>query len=491
MTPTLLNNRYQIIRVLGSGGFGETFLAHDIQMPSNRRCVIKQLKPVDNNPQVYQLIQQRFQREAMILEQLGEHNHQIPRLYAYFAENGLFYLVQEYIEGETLLQKVQKQGYLKEAEVKEILINILPVLDYIHGQRIIHRDIKPDNIILRASDNKPVLIDFGAVKISMQTDRQPTNSDNHSIIGTPGFMSSEQSIGRATFSSDIYSLGLTAVYLLTGRAPQEIPSNQLSGEYLWQHLVPEISYDFADILDKAIKKSASDRYIRVKDMQMALQPKRKILIPPKTINPPPASTPLATTTQNTSTPKTSKQASHKKNHQQLIAPWQQGVILSVGLGMFVLIAIVIFPKTQTPMPVIGNQSTKVQPLTKIQAQSLVTRWLNAKKVMFAPPYDQQIASELTTGSLYRNTVGADGEINHLQKQGQHYKFGEQKIESVERFFSQDKEAMIEIKIREARTLYDKNSKIIPENTSYKENTMRYTFKYVDQQWKISSSEKIK
>jgi serine/threonine-protein kinase len=116
MTPMLLKNRYQVIWVLGSGGFGETFLAEDTQMPSGCRCVIKQLKPVVDNPQVYQLVQERFQREAAILEELGG-NNQIPRLNAYFVEDGQFYLVQEYIEGQTLTQKLQ-HGKLSESSVK-------------------------------------------------------------------------------------------------------------------------------------------------------------------------------------------------------------------------------------------------------------------------------------------------------------------------------------------------------------------------------------
>ncbi|MGH2414577.1 MAG: protein kinase domain-containing protein, partial [Microcystaceae cyanobacterium] len=193
----LLNNRYQIIRSLGSGGFGETFLAEDTQMPSLRRCVIKQLKPIHNNPQIYQLVQERFQREAAILEELGGSSNQIPALYAYFQLNELFYLVQEYIEGNTLTAKVKQQGVFSESAVRELLVTLLPVLEYIHSRHIVHRDIKPDNIILRHRDEKPVLIDFGAVRETMSTVINSQGSLASSIIiGTPGYMPSEQAMGK-------------------------------------------------------------------------------------------------------------------------------------------------------------------------------------------------------------------------------------------------------------------------------------------------------
>ncbi len=269
---TLLNNRYRVIRTLGSGGFGETFLAEDTQMPSNRRCVIKQLRPIHNNPQIYQLVQERFQREAAILEDLGGTSNQIPTLYAYFQSDGQFYLVQEWIEGDTLTAKVHEQGLLSESAVREILIHLLPVLEQVHNQRIVHRDIKPDNIILRHRDHKAVLIDFGAVRESMGTvvnsQGLPTSSI---VIGTPGFMPSEQAAGRPVYSSDLYSLGMTAIYLLTGKQPQELETDSRSGEIIWQRHALSISPTLAGVIDRAIAYHPRDRFATAKEMLDALQ----------------------------------------------------------------------------------------------------------------------------------------------------------------------------------------------------------------------------
>ncbi|MBD2384585.1 serine/threonine-protein kinase [Cylindrospermum sp. FACHB-282] len=272
MTTTLLNNRYQVIQVLGAGGFGETFLAEDTHMPSRRRCVIKQLKPITNDPQTYQLIQQRFEREAATLEYLGKSSDQIPELYAYFSENGQFYLVQEWILGQTLSNIVQSKGYESETAVRDILLSLLSVLDYVHSKGIIHRDIKPDNIILRALDNKPVLIDFGAVK---ETIRSVVNSSGHPtqslVIGTPGYMPSEQAVGRPVYATDIYSLGLTAIYLLTGKHPQELETNPQTGEILWQNHAPRVSPQLAMVLNQTIRPHTSDRYSTASKMLYALQ----------------------------------------------------------------------------------------------------------------------------------------------------------------------------------------------------------------------------
>ncbi len=272
MTLTLLNNRYRVLQTLGGGGFSNTFLAEDIHMPSARRCVIKQLKPVTNEPQTYKLIQERFQREAAVLEDLGDGNNQIPKLYAYFTEAGQFYLIQEFIEGDTLTKRVEKQGILSENEVKQLLISLLPVLDYVHSRQMVHRDIKPDNIIIRSRDNLPVLIDFGAVKEAMNTVvNDPRNSAQSMVIGTPGYMPSEQAGGRPTFSSDLYSLGLTAVFLLTGKIPQDLETDARTAEFMWRRYAPNINSNLAMVLDQAIRFNARDRFGNTKAMLNALQ----------------------------------------------------------------------------------------------------------------------------------------------------------------------------------------------------------------------------
>jgi serine/threonine-protein kinase len=281
MNPVLLNNRYRILQELGMGGFGQTFLAEDTQMPSKRRCVIKQLKPVTGNPEIYQIVQERFAREAAVLEQLGDGNAQIPKLFAYFELEGQFYLVQEWIEGGTLTKKVQTSGPQSEAQVRSLLTKILPVLTYVHSFRIVHRDIKPDNIMLRPSnpgsfspgEDIPILIDFGAVKETMATAMSSSGGVTNSIaIGSPGFMSAEQAAGRPLYSSDLYSLGLTAIYMLTGKIPQEFPTDPATGEILWRSDAPTVSPGFAMVLDRAIRFNPRDRFPTAQEMLDALKP---------------------------------------------------------------------------------------------------------------------------------------------------------------------------------------------------------------------------
>ncbi len=343
----LLNNRYQIIRTLGSGGFGDTFLAEDTQMPSQRRCVIKQLKPIENNPQIYQLVQERFAREGAILEELGGVSEQIPTLYAYFCLEEQFYLVQEWVEGDTLTTKVQQQGLFNESSVREILSNLLPVLDFVHSKRIVHRDIKPDNIIWRHSDSKPVLIDFGAVRETMATVVNSQGSLTRSIIiGTPGYMPSEQAAGRAVYSSDLYSLGLTIVYLLSGKSPQQLETDSNTGEILWESEVGNISASLKTVIDRAIAFHPRERFSTALEMLQALQ----------TATPFPATVPFqhqaATSnqpTQSLSQQQNTKYQENQSSKQLGILP--QSIVIGSVIGLFTIGGLwLLIPRNITPQP---------------------------------------------------------------------------------------------------------------------------------------------
>jgi serine/threonine protein kinase, bacterial len=180
--------------------------------------------------------------------------------------------VQEYVEGETLLQVLKREGPLEQKFVLDLLEQVLPVLDFLHGQKIIHRDIKPENIILREKDGKPVLIDFGAVKESVNPMAHGETSRPFSIIvGSPGYMSPEQAAGRPSYASDIYSLGMTAIAMLTGKAPQEFTPNYFTQELNWREYMPSLPFNFLKFIERAVRFNPQDRFSSVQQMRQALK----------------------------------------------------------------------------------------------------------------------------------------------------------------------------------------------------------------------------
>src|SRR6476646_10788676 len=209
MLGRLLGARYKVIQVLGSGGFGQTYIAEDTQRPGNPPCVLKHLNFATHHPQVLQQVRRLFYSEAETLEKLGRHHDQIPQLLAYFEEAQEFYLVQEFIPGNPLSVELPAGTKLSEAQVIAILEDVLGVLTYIHSQGVIHRDIKPDNLIRRQQDGRLVLIDFGAVKTINTQVAEAAGQTHLSVpIYTSGYGASEQCLGKPRFSSDIYALGV-------------------------------------------------------------------------------------------------------------------------------------------------------------------------------------------------------------------------------------------------------------------------------------------
>lgn len=255
MINTILKSRYKIIQKLGEGGFGETYIAEDLDIPSHPkpRCVVKRLQPAIIEPEISRL----FEQEAQILYNLGKNHDQIPNLNAYFQENNQFYLIQDLVIGNDLSREITPSKKLPESYVIKLLQDVSTVLAFVHQNNVIHRDIKPQNII-RRQDGKLILIDFGAVKQLKQTALKSGLTSLTIGIGTRGYMPSEQAMGKPKYSSDIYALGMTAIQALTGKFPYELPDDN-NDEIIWQNLV-NVSDKLAMILTKMVKFRSGDRY---------------------------------------------------------------------------------------------------------------------------------------------------------------------------------------------------------------------------------------
>jgi formylglycine-generating enzyme required for sulfatase activity len=283
----LLRNRYRVLRLLGEGGFSKTYAAEDADR-LDAPCVIKQFFPQIQGTGQRTKAAEFFKEEAFRLYELGENHSQIPRLLAYFAQGSSLYLVQEFIQGKTLLEEVKEQPF-DEKKIRQLLTNLLPVLEFIHSSNVIHRDIKPENIIRRDTDGNLVLIDFGGAKQVTQTSiaRQAT------VIYTMGYAPSEQMAGFACPASDLYALGVTCVRLLTQCLPIQDAYGQIkdplydamNAQWLWQEYVKShgipISEDLSKILDKLLKHLASERYQSAAEVLNDLKSAKTVIIEPE------------------------------------------------------------------------------------------------------------------------------------------------------------------------------------------------------------------
>lgn len=288
MIGTRLRQRYLIKELLGKGGFGETYLAEDfinIPVTSKYECVVKRLiKPPTPDIDT----EKRFKEEAAILKKLGDSHDQIPKLIEFFEENREFYLVQELIDGYELRYLINKNSERwSEDEVIKLLQDTLEVLAFVHNQGVIHRDVKPDNLMRRYSDDKLMLIDFGAFKDISNQDGNTQGQTSSTIgIGTPGYRPIEQLDGHPKFASDVYAVGMTAIEALTGLTPKHKQLNRdEKHEFVWREHA-QVSDRFAEILTKMVRYDFRQRY---QSADEALQALRSIQLPP----PAPALKPFA------------------------------------------------------------------------------------------------------------------------------------------------------------------------------------------------------
>jgi formylglycine-generating enzyme required for sulfatase activity/DNA-directed RNA polymerase subunit RPC12/RpoP len=264
----LLKERYRALKLLGQGGFGKTFKAVDEDRLGQPLCVIKQFAYSNSNPSVQQMALNLFYEEAKYLQALGNHP-QIPELLAYFDVEGQPYLVQQYIDGQDLERELATEGAFNQQKIRELLESLLPVLDFLHNQAkpVIHRDIKPANIIRRRIDGALILVDFGAAKQATQTMLAKTGT----MIGSPEFAAPEQTKGKPMFASDIYSLGVTCIHLLTNVPPFDL-FDISEDKWVWRDYLVNNPVDklLGEVLDGSIVNALTRRYRSASDMLTAL-----------------------------------------------------------------------------------------------------------------------------------------------------------------------------------------------------------------------------
>ena len=279
-TPLSLKNRYVALSVIGQGGFGKTLLAEDGDKPSKPRCVIKVFAPQGQGDLAK--ASELFHQEADRLDDLGHHD-QIPELLAYAEQGNTQYIVQQFIPGLNLKDEVSRQGLWSVEQLRDLFLDLLPVLQFCHDRSVIHRDIKPQNIIRRATDNKLVLVDFGAAKYA--TSETQLVAYTQTGVGSAEFAAPEQVKRRTTYASDLYSLGVTGLHLLTGASPWDLESEENFGQWQWRSFVQAqgtvLDPKLADFIDRLIAKSLSDRFRSAAEALAVLAPH---LVPSKPID---------------------------------------------------------------------------------------------------------------------------------------------------------------------------------------------------------------
>ncbi len=257
----LLRMRYRIREHLVSTDYSDTYLAEDENLPDRPLCLVKRLKSQS------QRTSHLFDRETRVLYRLGQHDR-IPELLARFEEDGYFYLVYQFIEGQPLYQELIEGQPWEEPQVRALLKDILEVLVFVHKQDVIHRDIHPQNLIRRTSDGKIVLIDFGAVK-EINTSLQDTGQTRSRGGTQQDYIPPEQAIGSPKFCSDIYAVGIIGIQALTGMRPKQLKVDNL-GNLIWQKNAT-VTPELARVLDQMVLYAFPQRYPSATEALEALQ----------------------------------------------------------------------------------------------------------------------------------------------------------------------------------------------------------------------------
>lgn len=430
MIGTTLRGRYHIIKSLGSGGCGETYLAEDRDLPRNPHCVVKRLQPQSKKSSVLAIAERMFNTEAETLYKLS--HRQIPKLQANFQEHSEFYLVQDFIDGDDLSKTELKIGHkLSETEVINLLIEILEVLAYVHQQNIIHRDIKPANLMRRHSDGKICLIDFGAVKEISNLSVNPQGQPLTVMVGTHGYMPNEQANGNPQLSSDIYAVGVIAIQALTGLNPDPRSGEfkkDGNGELIWQNQV-QIAPLFAAVLTRMVRYDFNQRYPSAVEALAAVQAVKNSN---QNTYPPTSPPPTVVSPPNPGNPSGQQPNKPKKLNfwmkKKVIIPIAAAVIMSPFLAEIIK----QLPPPPSPPP----------PPLPCQKFSPYDNYEYGFKIKYPPTWRRQAIDDPMTGEITKFMAPDDAKakvtikVEKLQKTLSLAEYSQASMEEINKFFPQ-------------------------------------------------------
>lgn len=267
----VLKGRYAVRSTIGQGGMGRTYLAQDLER-FNETCVLKEFIPPQDSQEVSEKAKELFRREASVLYQIR--HPQVPEFRATFESEGRLLLVQDYVEGKNyrnlLLERLKLGQTFSENEIFALMQQLLPVLSYLHGHNIIHRDISPENLMLRSQDNLPVLIDFGVVQETTAKLNSQMGIPASTVAGKAGYAPPEQlQSGNAYANSDLYALAVTSIVLLTGREPSEL-FDSINLAWNWQQFA-NVNPAFARVINQMLSYKPTNRYRSADEVSQAMQ----------------------------------------------------------------------------------------------------------------------------------------------------------------------------------------------------------------------------
>lgn len=254
--------QYQVLRTLGQGGMGTTYLAWDKQASSDKGPKLLVLKEMNDDMAQVAKAQELFEREARTLKALTHSG--IPKYYDFFVEDDKKYLAMELVHGEDLEKRVLNSGPVAPKQAVEWMIQACDILDYLHSCKppLIHRDIKPANLMVRHLDNRIVVLDFGAVKESGTAYR--------TRIGAEGYSSPEQERGSPVTQSDLFAIGPTLIFLVTGETPLRYYRHRGSGYGFDVSNVPTITPGLREVIERTCEPKVRDRYQTAQELAQAL-----------------------------------------------------------------------------------------------------------------------------------------------------------------------------------------------------------------------------